>query len=157
MKVTNKALATVFLLAGAGVDAASTMKSAVAGLALLSAGVQAKTCREPCDCSGKYPQFCRCRCEGYTCSGFNGLCVSDSEFGFGSGPGPSPPRDKSTTPIGSAKVVGSDAGYCEGIADRGIANTTAGCDANYVLNAAVYPDGSVKGKAVDVFDLAVDI
>ena len=75
---------------------------------------------------------------------------------FASGPGPSPPRDKST-PIGSVKVVGSDAGFCEGISDRGIANTTAGCDANYVLNAAVYPDGSVKGKAVDVFALAVDL
>ena len=75
---------------------------------------------------------------------------------FRSGPGPSPPRDKST-PIGSVKVVGSDAGYCEGISDQGIANTTAGCDANYVLNAAVYPDGSVKGKAVDVFALAVDL
>ena len=100
MKVTNKALATVFLSAGAGVDA----------------------------------------------------------IFFASGPGPSPPRDKST-PIGSVKVVGSDAGYCEGISDQGIANTTAGCDANYVLNAAVYPDGSVKGKAVDVFalELVVDL
>ena len=109
MKVTNKALATVFLLAGAGVDG---------------------TTHVPID--------------------FRILAV------FASGPGPSPPRDKST-PIGSVKVVGSDAGYCEGIADRGIANTTAGCDANYVLNAAVYPDGSVKGKAVDVFALAVDL
>ena len=102
MKVTNKALATVFLSAGAGVDAASTMKSAVAGLALLSAGVQAQTCREPCDCSGKYPVICRCRCEGYTCSRFNGLCVSDSDFG--SGPGPSPPRDKSA-PIGRSRSL----------------------------------------------------
>ena len=102
MKVTNKALATVFLLAGAGVDGTT-----------------------------------------------HGII-------YFSGPGPSPPRDKST-PIGSVKVVGSDAGYCEVIADRGIANTTAGCDANYVLNAAVYPDGSVKGKAVDVFALAVDL
>ena len=106
MKVTNKALVTVFLLAGAGVDAALDLTQ---------------------------------------------------DIGFRSGPGPSPPRDKSITPIGSAKVVGSDAGFCEGIADRGIANTTAGCDANYVLNAAVYPDGSVKGKAVDVFALAVDL
>ena len=77
---------------------------------------------------------------------------------FRSGPGPSPPRDKST-PIGSVKVVGSDAGLCEGISDQGIANTTAGCDANYVLNAVVYPDGSVKGKTVDVFalELVVDL
>ena len=103
MKVTNKALATVFLSAGAGVDG-----------------------------------------------------TTHGPIAFASGPGPSPPRDKST-PIGSVKVVGSDAGYCEGISDQGIANTTAGCDANYVLNAAVYPDGSVKGKAVDVFALAVDL
>ena len=115
MKVTNKALATVFLLAGAGVDG---------------------TTHGPID--------------------FRILA------GFASGPGPSPPRDK-PTPIGSAKVVGSDAGYCEGISDiisdQGIANTTAGCDANYVLNAAVYPDGSVKGKTVDVFalELVVDL
>ena len=108
MKVTNKALATVFLSAGAGVD-----------------GVE-----------------------------FTGPI--GWSFSSGPGPGQSPPRDKST-PIGSVKVVGSDAGYCEGIADQGIANTTAGCDANYVLNAAVYPDGSVKGKTVDVFALLVDL
>ena len=152
MKVTNKALATVFLLAGAGVDAASTIKSAVAGLALLSAGVHA--------CLGQACITQNNCCEGYTCCLLNDPIGGGSRPGcctdFGSGPGPSPPRDKST-PIASAKVVGSDAGYCEGIADRGIANTTAGCDANYVLNAAVYPDGSVKGKAVDVFALAVDL
>ena len=95
MKVTNKALATVFLLAGAGVDG---------------------TTHVPID--------------------FRILAGFGPDL-FKSGPGPSPPRDK-PTPIGSVKVVGSDAGYCEVIADRGIANTTAGCDANYVLNAVWY-------------------
>ena len=60
------------------------------------------------------------------------------------------------TPIGSVKIVGSDAGFCELIADAGIANTTVGCDASFVLHAAKYADETVNGKLVDVVAFGVD-